>query len=337
MRGLRIVFPAQGRVDLQEFDVPAIGRHEILIRTEISLVSAGTELTTLLNSQGTVKFPTVPGYSNVGIVDEVGSVVSACRPGDRVLTLGQHASHIVVDLSPDRRNGPEYTQSVPDGISSEEASFGILGSIAMHGVRKAEPQLKQTAAVIGQGLVGQLIAQLLRVGGCAPVLGIDTFPFRLEKTRESGTHVAINAAEQDVEAEVKAATDGRGVDLAFDATRNPQTILTLMRIATQSGKVIIVGSIPGTVEFPLYDPLQTKELTIIGVHQPRAPLIGHPYLPWTQSRNRLAFLELIRDGAIRVSHLLTHCLVPQDAARAYEMIRAGGTDWLGVAFRWQGG
>jgi threonine dehydrogenase-like Zn-dependent dehydrogenase len=130
-------------------------------------------------------------------------------------------------------------------------------------------------------------------------------------------------------------TNGRGVDLAFDATRNPQTLLTLMEIATLSGKVIIAGSIPGTVEIPLFDPFQTKELTIIDVWQPRSPIQGHGYFPWTQAHNRLSFLELVRDRLIRVDHLVTHRMLPRQALRAFdEMIRYGGTEWLGVVFQW---
>jgi threonine dehydrogenase-like Zn-dependent dehydrogenase len=166
------------------------------------------------------------------------------------------------------------------------------------------------------------------------VIGVDVFPIRLQKALESGTPVVVNAAERDVDAAVKEATNGAGVDLGFDATRNPQSLLTLMQIAALSGRIVVVGSIPGTVEIPLFDPLQTKELTIIGALQPRSPVTGHAYLPWTQTRNRLGFLELVRDGLVGVNHLITHRPGPDAAARTYEMIRQGGTDWLGIVFHW---
>jgi len=333
MRGQQVVFPEQGRAELEEFEIPSIGSHQVLIRTEVSLISAGTELTAFLNAYGTLTYPAHPGYSNVGIIEECGPEVTTHQRGERVLTLSYHASHCIVDLAPDRPSGPEYLQVVSAGVSPEDASFAILGSVAMHGLRKAEPCLGQSAAVIGQGLVGQLLAQLLRVNGCWPVIGIDTLPLRLEKARQSGTPVVLNARDGDIEAAVRDATQGTGVDLAFDATRNPDTLPLLMQIAALSGKVIIVGSIPGKAEISLFDPLQTKELTIIGAWQPRSPITGHAYFPWTQSRNRLAFLNLVRDGSLQVNHLITHRVAPQDAARTYEMIR-DGTEWLGVLFRW---
>jgi 2-desacetyl-2-hydroxyethyl bacteriochlorophyllide A dehydrogenase len=306
----------------------------VLVRSEVSLISAGTELTTLLGGHGTERYPAVPGYSNVGVVEAVGPGVADPRPGERVLTMGRHASHCLVDLAPDRPGERQYLQPVPEGVSPEAASFAVLGSVAMHGVRKAEPQLGQSAAVIGQGVVGQLIAQLVRLAGCSPVVGIDVFPQRLEMARRSGTPLVVNAAEVDAEAAVKAATGGLGVDLGFDATRSTDTLPLLMKMAALSGKVVVVGSIPGTAEIALFDPLQTKELTIIGAWQPRSPLAGHAYFPWTQSRNRLAFLELLRDGAVRVDHLITHRPEPEQAPEVYAMIRAGGADWLGIVFRW---
>jgi 2-desacetyl-2-hydroxyethyl bacteriochlorophyllide A dehydrogenase len=334
MSGRQIVFPERGRVAVEDFDAPAPGPGEVLTRTEVSLVSAGTELTGLLGEHGRASFPVYPGYSHVGLVEEVGAGVTACRVGDRVLTLGRHASHVVVDLSPERTGGGQYLEKVPEGTGAEDASFAILGSVAMHGVRKGEPRLGQSAVVIGQGVVGQLVAQLARVAGCTPVVGVDAIPHRLEKARQSGTPVVVNAAEPDVAAAVAEVTGGVGAELGFDATRNPRTILTLMEIAAQSGRIVIVGSIPGTVELSLYDPWQTKELTITAAHQPKAPLVGHPYFPWTQGRNRRVFLELLRDGCARVDHLITHRLPVDEAPGAYEMIRRGGDDWLGVLFRW---
>ena len=334
MRGRQIVFPERGQVAVEEFDVPAPGPDQVVVRTEVSLVSAGTELTGLLGEHPRATFPAYPGYSNVGLVEVVGPGVAACTPGDRVLTLGRHASHVVVDLSPDRPGGPQYLERVPDGISSEDASFAILGSVAMHGVRKGEPRLGQSALVIGQGVVGQLVAQLARLAGCTPVVGVDAIAHRLEKARLGGTPVVVNAAQADVAAAVAEATGGLGVELGFDATRNPRTLLTLMAVAAQSGRIVIVGSIPGTVELSLYEHWQTKELTIVGAHQPKAPLVGHPYFPWTQGRNRRVFLDLLRDGGARVDHLLTHRLPVDEAPAAYEMIRRGGDDWLGVLFRW---
>src|ERR1035437_1784303 len=102
MRGTRVVFPEPGQVDVESFDVPHIGPSQILIRTEVSLISAGTELTVLLGAHGIERYPAYPVYSNVGIIEEVGTEVEGHRPGERVLTMGRHASHCLIDLAPTR-------------------------------------------------------------------------------------------------------------------------------------------------------------------------------------------------------------------------------------------
>ena len=282
MRGRRVVFPEQGRVAVEEFEVPAIGEHQVLVRTEVSLVSAGTELTTLLGGHEGQRYPAVPGYSNVGIVEEVGPAVVACRPGDRVVSEGRHASYCLIDLEAQAARNPDYLERVPDGVSPEEAAFAVLGSVAMHGVRKAEPRLHQSAAVIGQGVVGQLIAQLVRIAGCSPVVGIDVIPMRLEKARQSGTPVVVNSRERELHSAVSEVTQGAGVDLGFDATRSTRTLPALMGIAALSGKVIVVGSIPGTAE-----DLALQSVANQGVDDYRrvaasvTSVMGHAYFPWT--------------------------------------------------------
>jgi len=335
VKGRRIVFPAAKRVELEDFTFPAPGQHQLLIRTELSLISAGTELTNLLGERPNPRFPVYPGYSNVGLVEAVGAAITGFQPGDRVVTMGRHASHFLIDLSPDQVSAGQYIERVPEDVSPAAATFTVLGSVAMHGVRKAEPQLKQSAAVIGQGVVGQLISQLARLAGCWPVIGIDTISLRLEKAKESGTPITVNAAQQDPVATVREITRGEGVNLGFDATRNPQSVLTLMEMAAQSGKVIVVGSIPRPIEMSFWDPFQMKELTLIGVHQPKAPLLFHPYYPWTQSRNRQAFLDLLQAGLVRVGHLITHQLPPEAAPDIYAMVQRGGDDWLGIVFDWR--
>ena len=199
---------------------------------------------------------------------------------------------------------------------------------------KRSPKLGRTAGVVGQGVVGQLLCQLLRVNGVHPVIGIDVFPARLEAGVKSGTPVLINAGEEDVVQRVMEETGGAGVTYGFDATRSGTAIRTLMDMAAQSGKILLVGSIPRIVEIPLFDPLQTKELSIIGVLQPRSPMIAHPYYPWTQERNRAEILDLLARQAIRVDHLITHRMAPEEAPETYDMIARGGADWLGVVFVW---
>jgi 2-desacetyl-2-hydroxyethyl bacteriochlorophyllide A dehydrogenase len=344
-----IVFTAPGEVALERFELPDPGPQQVLVRTTRTLVSAGTEVKALLNVRESAsgagqatRYPVRPGYSSVGVVEAVGDSVDAVRLGDRILTMGRHATHTLVDLRPKHnpiagQEAPAYLQKVPDGVADDQAVFAILGSVALHGMRKVSFQLGESCAVLGQGVVGQLLGQLVRAAGAAPVIGIDLVPSRLEQAKVGGIHAVIDAAHEDVEAAVLRLTGGRGADVCFEATRSPQNFPTLMRVAALAGRIVVVGSLPGTVEISLYDEIQRKELTIIGAWQPRAPVAPHASFPWSQQRNRETFLELLRVGTVRVDHLITRRGQAEDAPRLYGEIGAGPGDWLGVMFQWSDG
>ncbi|MBI3972157.1 MAG: zinc-binding dehydrogenase [Chloroflexi bacterium] len=129
-------------------------------------------------------------------------------------------------------------------------------------------------------------------------------------------------------------TGGKGADVLFEATTRAGNFPTLLRSAALNGRIVIVGSLAGTVEISLYDEIQHKELTIIGAWQPRAPVVPHHTFPWSQQRNRQTFLELVRAGTVRVDHLITRRGHAEDAPRLYGEIAAGPGDWLGVVFEW---
>jgi 2-desacetyl-2-hydroxyethyl bacteriochlorophyllide A dehydrogenase len=330
----RVVFPRAGEVAIETVELPEPGPHGLLVRTERTAVSAGTELTTLLGDNARTRYPAYPGYSHVGVVERVGERVEGFRVGDRVLSMGRHQSHLLLDLTPTRPGGPEYAERVPDGLASEQAAFAILGSVSLHGVRRAELQIGQSVAVFGQGIVGQLIVQLARAAGCSPVVAIDLVGPRLEEARLSGADAVVDASRDDVEASVATATGGRGAEAVFDATRTPKTLPVMMKVAARGGKVLMVGSVMGTVEIDAFTELQLNELSIVGCFQPAVPLEPHHFLPFTQRRNRQTFMDMTARGQIRIDHLITHRVPYQEAAETYAMIRRGGADWLGVVFTW---
>jgi len=333
--GHRTVFTGPGSAEVEEFPVPEPGEHQVLVRTERSLLSSGTELTVLLGQLSTHRgFPSYPGYSNVGIVAAVGPGVRQPQVGRRVLTMGSHTSHFLLNLSPARPGGPDYWEPVPDTISPEAATFAILGSVALHGVRKAGLQLGESVAIFGQGIVGQLITQLVRRSGCRPIIALDLFDERLETAKESGADFAVNPNKQDPVEAIIELTGGLGANALFEATRTSQTIPTMMKAAAQSGRLLIVGSLPDKVEIDPFTELQLKELSIIGCFQPASPIYGHPYYPWTQRQNRRLFLDMLERDQVQVQHLITHRLPSRSAPKAYTMIHKGRPGWLGVILEW---
>jgi 2-desacetyl-2-hydroxyethyl bacteriochlorophyllide A dehydrogenase len=333
--GQRIVFHGPDDVMVEAVQIAQPGEHEVVVQTTHSLVSAGTELTNLQGELSVFRgYPVYPGYSNVGVVAATGSGVSAPVVGQRIVSLAQHASHFTLNLDPSRPGGPAYWQPVPDAVASVEATFTVLGSVALHGVRKAALQIGEAVVVVGAGVVGQLISQFAYWSGCHPIIVLDFYEERLERALEGGADYAINPATTDASAFVREVTEGRGADVVFEATRSSQTLPLMMKVAGQGGRLMVVGSLPGNVEVDPFSEMQLKELHIIGVFQPAAPTQGHAYFPWTQQRNRKVFLELLAQGKMKVNHLISHRLPYTAAPDAYAMIRRGGSDWLGVVFEW---
>ncbi len=338
-----VVFTAPGTAELETFLLPDPGPHQVLVRQTRTLVSAGTEVKALLNLRGAGdagRFPVRTGYSSVGVVESAGNAVEHVKRGDRVVTMGRHATHALIDLDPNRLHGasgqraPAYMEHIPEGVTDEQAVFTILGSVALAGMRKVSFQLGESCAVMGQGVVGNVLGQLAGAAGAAPVIGIDLIASRLEKSRESGIHQQVNASEEDPVEAVMRLTGGHGADIAFEATTHAKNFPMLMKLTALNGRIVVVGSLAGTVELSLFDELQRKELTIIGAWQPRAPVVGHHTFPWTQQRNRQVFLDLVRAGTLRVDHLITRRGLPEDAPQLYSEIAAGPGDWLGVLFAW---
>src|SRR5687768_4142770 len=194
-------------VALESYEVPAPERWQVLVRATRTLVSAGTEMKAYVGDdvvRRSPAYPVYPGYSHVGVVERVGADVEGIAVGDRVATQKGHASHVLVDLEappetrdeapprPGRRRGPDWVQVVPDGVTDEQAAFAVLGSVAMHGIRKGGLRIGETCAVAGQGVVGQLVAQLARLSGARPVVGLDLAPERLALSRRSGTDAQID-------------------------------------------------------------------------------------------------------------------------------------------------
>ena len=205
-----------GETQLIDVPEPKVGDGHLLIRTEASLISIGTERMLLeFGKAGLIKkarqqpdkvrqvldkiktdglSPTIRairtkldqplplGYSQAGKVIAVGDGVEGFKVSDRVASNGYHAEVISVPQN--------LCARIPEGVSAEEAAFTVLGSIALQGVRLAQPTLGETFAVVGVGLIGLLTVQLLQANGCQ-VIGIDVNPERLKIAAGFGADIGM--------------------------------------------------------------------------------------------------------------------------------------------------
>ena len=182
---VRVVFQGPREACLEEVPLPEPGRGEILVRSLCSLISTGTELTAYSGDFPAdsawaryIRYPWVAGYANVGEVIACGVDVDNVREGQHVVSAGPHASLVLVNA--------DSLAPVPDGVSDEDASFLVLSTISLVGVRLAQISLGETVVVQGAGLVGQLATQYARLSGGWPVIAVDLAESRLATARAHG-------------------------------------------------------------------------------------------------------------------------------------------------------
>jgi len=323
-QGERILVKAEGKCEIEKFVIREPDPDEVLIKTISSLISAGTEL----GNQEVSKSDFYPGYSNAGRIIAVGKDVRNLSIGDHVLSLGNHATHVTVSAK------PEEVAPIPDNVSFDHASFGVLGSVAMNRVRKAKIELGEFVAISGMGLVGQLTLQLASQTGCESLLATDVYDFRLKMAEELGATYICNLKTCDIRERVKELTNGRGLDVIIEASGYPEALLTAFDLARIGGRIIILGSIWNRkIEVDFID-FHLKDLTLIGAHQPKCPTAETIYFPWTQQYNRRQILRMISDGRLNVGKLITHKMHFTEASEAYRLLRDEKDKALGIVLDW---
>lgn len=261
------------------------------------------------------------GYSNAGVVTELGSGVTQFRVGDRVLSSGPHADVVMVPTS--------LCSRIPDNVSDEDAAFGVVASIGLEGVRLAQPTLGESFVVTGVGLVGLLTVQLLRANGCR-VLAIDVNEDRLALAAQFGAHICNVATGEDPVAAALAFSDGRGVDgvLIAASTDSNEPVQQAAEMCRTRGRIVLIGVAGLQLDRAAF---YAKELSFQvscsygpGRYDPAYEEQGHDYpygyVRWTEQRNFEAVLQLMAEGKLDVRPLISHRFAFEDAPAAYETL-----------------
>lgn len=347
-----------GATEIVTLPCPELGPEQILIRTNRSLISAGTERTLVefakaglinkvrqqpekvklvidkIKTDGLL--PTLSavnnklsqalpmGYCNVGTIIKIGSRVTEFAIGDRVVSNGPHAEIVRVSKN--------LCAKIPDQVSDDHAVFTVLGAIALQGIRLAQPTLGEIFVVIGLGLIGQITAQLLIANGCR-VIALDFDAERLKLVQELGAETINLEQGIDPIAHVQSFTKNRGVDgvLITTATDSDQPIQQAAHMCRKRGRIVLIGVAGLNLQrADFYE----KELSFQvscsygpGRYDPSYEQNGIDYpigfVRWTAQRNFEAFLELIAQQKIYTDALITHRFNFDQAESAYEVLSNG--------------
>jgi predicted dehydrogenase len=353
-----------GVTEVAELPCPTPARGEVLIRTSRTLISAGTErmlvefgrasllekarqqpdkvrmaldkartdglLPTVAALRHKLDQPVPLGYCNVGTIARLGGSAAGFAVGDRVVSNGPHAEFAVVPTN--------LCVRVPDRVPDDHAAFGVLGAVALQGIRLVQPTLGETVVVTGLGLIGLIAIQLLRAHGCR-VLGIDVDPGRVALAQTFGAETVNLTAGDDPVAAAARFSRGRGVDavLIAAATRSHEPIHHAALMCRQRGRIVLVGVAGLQLS---RDDFYKKELTFQvsssygpGRYDPNYEEKGQDYpfglVRWTEQRNFEAVLDMMAEGRLDVAPLISHRFQLSEAPAAYELVSGGGPS-LGI-------
>jgi polar amino acid transport system substrate-binding protein len=348
-----------GDLFVDEVPIPSISRSFVLVRNSYSLISAGTERSTVSTGKASLlgKARQRPdlvkqvidtyrkegfaetlkrvrtklgalkelGYSSAGTVLLSMDTDGAYKPGDAVACGGSTASHAGIISVPQN-----LVVKVPSNVPLDQAAFTTLGSIAMQGVRQANPRIGEFVCVIGLGLLGQITAQILRSNGCR-VFGIDTSPAMVDLAKRISCHTAMMRGEADLETGVGFFTGGRGFDsvIITAAAKTNDPLEFAAAVLRQKGVIVVVGVVPMNISREPHFYKKELELKISCSYGPGRYDPGYEeggqdypygYVRWTENRNMAAFLGLLAVGSIDVKPLITHVFDIEEAEKAYDII-----------------
>jgi predicted dehydrogenase/threonine dehydrogenase-like Zn-dependent dehydrogenase len=365
-----------GELAVLDVPPPACAPGGVLVRSLYSLISTGTELMKVgearmsmlgkararpdqvkkvlesVTQQGAVSTYkkvmnrldsyTPLGYSLCGVVTEVGEGAEEFTVGQLVAAAGnEFALHAEYNWIPVNLCVP-----VPDGVAPEHAAFSTVGAIAMHGVRRSEVQLGDTAVVVGLGLVGQLVVRLLVASGVR-VFGLDMVEDRCRMAEKAGALLCAAPDDAGVAALERAlgeASNGLGADhvliAAGGATNGPVEVAA--RLARDRARVVDIGKTKLDLPWNAY---YDKELDVRfsrsygpGRYDDRYELEGidYPagYVRWTERRNLECFVDLIAREQIDLSSLIARVFPIADATEVYQQLGSGAMPGVGFLFEY---
>lgn len=368
---MKQVLLKKGTIYTADIARPQVEDGFVLVRTEYSCISAGTEMSgvtasgtplvkrilespdlmergmTMLKERGfkdtwdvvkgKYEVGTAMGYSASGTVVESGTPLFA--KGDRVACMGvgyaSHAGYIAVPQN--------LAVRMPDGVSFEQASTAALGCIAMQGIRRAEVALGEYIVITGMGILGQLACRFAVASGATAIV-TDIDERRLNIALQSGASHAINAKE-DVVGKVSQITGGHGADkvIVTAATSSDQLLSQAFQMCRKKGRVVLVGVAGMNLK---REDMYQKELDFVIAtsygpgrydveYEEKGLDYPYGYVRFTEKRNLESYLRLISDGKIDVSNIIEAIYPAERAEEAYEALKSDEKRPLAVLLKYQ--
>ena len=284
-----LVLTEYNRFSFEDVPMPEYGRDDVLIRVKACAI-CGSDVHGMDGSTRRRVPPIIMGHEAAGIIESVGENVKDYKPGDRVtfdstvycgkcyfcrrgeINLCNDRKVLGVSCEEYRLNGAfaEYVSVpqhilylLPDKVLFKHAAMVEPLSIAFHAIRRSPVLLNSTAVVVGSGMIGLLIIQLLKINGCRKIIAVDTMPEKLEMAKKLGADEGLRADQADIPAQVYRLTSNCGADIAFEAVGITPTIQNAVASLKKGGTLTMVGNLKPSVDFPLQS-VVTRQISLNG-------------------------------------------------------------------------
>lgn len=349
-----------GNTILEDVPAPEIRAGSILIRTTHSLVSLGTErmlvefgkanliqkarqqpekvkqvldkiktdglMPTLEAVFNKLEQPLPLGYCNVGEVTAVGKGVTDFKVGDRVASNGHHAEFVCVPQN--------LVVHIPENVTDQEATFTVIGSIGLQGIRLLNPTFGETVVVIGLGLIGLITAEILKNNGCQ-VIGFDYDEQKVQIAKSKGINAINPAKGVDTVKFVEEVTQGIGADgvIITASNKGDEIISQAAKMSRKRGRIVLVGVIGLNIN---RSDFYEKELSFQvscsygpGRYDDNYEQVGNDYplafVRWTEKRNFQAILQAMSSGQIEVKPYISEIIELADFGKIYHDLESKQT------------
>jgi 2-desacetyl-2-hydroxyethyl bacteriochlorophyllide A dehydrogenase len=340
MKTKAVVFPEPFKTEIMELELPAMRDDTVLVETQLSAVSVGTERWAYIGKRAEIGFPSVPGYMGIGRILEAGksAMTRGYKVGDIVnfnssilpagydkTWMGTHLSHAVVDVC----DGVDWVdggfnamrcEKVPAECLPEDVALTQLCAVALRGIEMAEIPAGAKVLVNGLGIIGQFAVQVCRLKGTYVAVA-DIDENRLKLAGEYGADWDINPKGQDIITEADRITSGKGFDVIIDTSSVPAVVNQIFPALKLFGKFIFQG---------WYPPPSSLDLNAFHVKLPLCYFpCGHTGLA------TMTAMRWVASGKLDARKMLTHRVKPESAPDIYRMIEKNTEPFLGIIFDWR--
>lgn len=333
MKGYQIIFESKGKAALQKITLPELKADEVLVESDYSVLSAGTEGANLIQLPNTVTaeygFPHHPGYSTSGHVTALGEGVTELKIGDRVVVNWcGHRSHIVKKAS-------ELLKIEDDSIDMMDAALAHIASFSFLGVRKLKIELGESAVVAGMGILGAFAVQIANLSGAIPVVALDFDKTRRDLAVKLGATCALSPGEDNFIQKVKDSCGGNGPNAVVEVTGSSIALQQALEYIAWEGRISLLGCTRiSDVPIDFYKYVHRRGITLVGAHtftrskQESAP--AH----WTEKDDYRTFLKLVAAKKLQTRPLISEVVSPEKAEFIYGRLATDKNPPLGIVFDW---